>query len=136
MWTGKPITTRNLRDLQQRPCLLQAAPAIEEHEYCNCGEPHVADPKCEPDKANHSHKSQNGGDEQATCSSKNEPQQAAKDLAAVERVDRQHVEDKKTDVDAQDGANEPVFVRHRDRQIRRSRKHVKSEQDWRQRHIH
>jgi len=60
-----------------------------------------------------SYKPNNGRCEQAPRASHHEPEQRPKDLAAVERIHRQQVEDQDDDVDRQDRDEQSVRVRKR-----------------------
>lgn len=91
-WAGESISARQLCNFQQRTRVLQAAPAIEQHENGDGCEKDIANPNREANKSNDSHEPENSRNQQAARTAQNEPQQATKNLSAVEWVDGQHIE--------------------------------------------
>src|SRR5690606_8991446 len=70
---------------------LECAPAVHTDEGGQDTRPQAAPPKGETDKAGDAHEPDGRRDQQAAPRSNRKPEQAAKDLAAIERVNRQDV---------------------------------------------
>jgi hypothetical protein len=81
--------------------VLQSSPAIHEHEERENAVPDGMPPQSKSDESGHAHKTEQGGDHQASRPSYDKPKQRAENLAAVQRIDGQHVEDQQNYVNGQ-----------------------------------
>ena len=75
-------------------------------------------------------------DGQAPGASEQEPQQRAQDLAAVQGVDRQKVEDQQPEVDGHDRAQQAQHIRRRIKDPRESYQRAEQKQHGDQDHVH
>src|SRR5262245_61900445 len=78
------------------PKAVDASPC---HEQRNEGEPYRKLAHCEESDSDDTGKADDGRDDETARASDHEPQQRAKDLSAVERVDRQEVEEQQPEID-------------------------------------
>jgi hypothetical protein len=97
--TGIAIAARQFCQAQEDAGMLQAAPAVQQQKSGHDAVPRRPRVNRQDEKAGYTEKSEDGGDHQAAGASQDEPEQGAQNLAAVQRVDRQDVEDQQTDVD-------------------------------------
>jgi hypothetical protein len=101
-WAGKPVPARQLCETQQGPRVLQAAPAIHQHEDGDRSEPDGFHPDGEGDNPGHAHKAKDRGHHQAAGSSEYKPEQRAKNLAAIQGINWQDIEDQQVLVNEPD----------------------------------
>src|ERR1700746_2298911 len=98
---GEPYPPRQLGHFQESPRMLKSSPAIHEHEERENAVPDGMPPQSKSDESGHAHKTEQGGDHQASRPSYDKPKQRAENLAAVQRIDGQHVEDQQNYVNGQ-----------------------------------
>ena len=67
----------------------------------------------EPYQSSHSYEPNESGNHKTARPTDHEPEQGAKNLTAVERVNRKHIESQQENVDARQGSYESVNIRHR-----------------------
>jgi hypothetical protein len=96
---GKSFVARQLCETRQGLRVSQPAPAIQKHEGSQRPKPDRTHPDSEHDEPGHAQEADAGGYHQAAGASEHKPKQRAKNLAAVQRVDWQHVEYQETQVD-------------------------------------
>src|SRR5579862_556846 len=73
--THKSRTAWKLGDPQQRPRMLQATPAVEQHEYRNGSRPNGLRPERKREKPDDTREAENGGNQKAARAAQDEPQQ-------------------------------------------------------------
>ena len=108
--TGEPLAAGNLFKLAQGACGLEAVPAIE---ACVGGDeagPNGLFKECEHDEPGDSEEAQKRSDQQAARAAERKPEQGAKNLAAVEGVDGENVENQQNDVCEEDRKNQLVSI--------------------------
>jgi len=86
--------------------VLEPAPAIHEQENGNRAEPKIVRINREPDECGDAKESEDSRDQQAASAAHHKPQQGTKNLAAIERIDRENVEHEQSDIDKEDGVQE------------------------------
>ncbi len=101
--TGKTIAARQLCQAQQGPRVLQAAPAVHQHEGRDSSVPDGLRPDGETDESCHSDQAEDRGHHQAASSSEHKPEQGAKNLAAIQGIDGKDVEHQQAHVNPEDG---------------------------------
>ena len=94
----------------QRQGLLQAAPAIEQDEHREDADPHILQQERNPDQAGDPREANDGGHQQTARPPHNKPEEGPENLAAIERIDGEHVKNQQYAVDPTDGQEQPVHV--------------------------
>src|SRR5207247_10130820 len=91
--TYKSTSAWKLGDSRQRPCVLQSTPAIQQHKGRDHAKPHRLQPDGDSNEPDYAYHPKNSCGHEAASAAQHEPEQRTQNLAAVERVNRQHVED-------------------------------------------
>ncbi len=91
--TGQSVVTRRPRGARQDPRLEQTSPAIQENEHANYAKPDRARHYGGPDQRGRPHESDDRRDHQAARAPHYKPKQGPKNLPAIERIDREQIED-------------------------------------------
>src|SRR6202041_3159621 len=105
-WTSESVPARQLGEMQELLRVRQSPPPIHEHEDGNRTEPNVSRPNGIADKRGDSHEPEDGSNHQTASATEDEPEQGAQDLSAIERIDRQNVEEKKCHIDIKHRVNQ------------------------------
>jgi hypothetical protein len=98
-------------------------------------EPDGTHPQGEDEEPNNAHKAQDRGHHQAAGASKHKPQQRAKNLPTVQRIDRKHVEDQQRYVNPQDRPQQLVDIGHCLCPPQRPAHHNNCYEDRQERHV-
>src|ERR1039457_4766008 len=98
--------------MRQRSRMLQASPAIHEHERGHDSEPGGMDPYRQTDKSGDTNEAEDRSYHQAARTSQHKPEQGAKNLAAIKRIDGQYVENQQNQVDPPDRLQQHVSIGH------------------------
>jgi hypothetical protein len=82
--------------------VLQAAPAIHQHEDGYRSQPDVLSPDSETDEAGDPYQAEYCGYHQAASAAQHKPEQGAENLAAIQRIDGKDIENQQPLVDELD----------------------------------
>ena len=93
------LISRRLGKLIERPGEFESSPAIHDHEYRQGAKPDGLDLHGHKHESDGANEAKNRGYHQAVGASHHEPKQRSKDLAAIERVDRQKIEKQQAYID-------------------------------------
>jgi hypothetical protein len=96
---GEAIAARKLCELRQSLRLFQAAPATHQHEESDRTQPDILPPQRQTDETNDAYQSDDCSDHQTASAPKHKPEQGAEDLAAVEGINGQDIENQQAEVD-------------------------------------
>ena len=90
--------SRQFCEAQQCPRLLQPLPAVHQNECGDNSKPDGLKPQGEEDKAGHAEEADDRGRHQAAGASHDKPEQGPKNLAAIQRIDWEHVENQQAQI--------------------------------------
>src|SRR6185312_6280951 len=93
-------------ELAQGAGVAQAAPTTQKDKGINHSQPQIAGQERRQAEQAGPHDPNGGGGKQAASAAEGEPEQGAEDLAAIERVDGEEVEDEQAQVDVEQGMDE------------------------------
>jgi len=116
------------------PAALAALPQFPDRRRGLAGEARPSESTRKSDEPYNAEQAQNCG--QATCSPQHKPEQRAQNLAAVERIDRQDIEDQQAKVNSQYRFDQSVDVWHQVPPAKRPAQQVDGTQYEQQRHNH
>src|SRR5580700_9082721 len=108
--TGKAVAAWQLRQTREEARVLPSTPAIHQHEDSENSIPNRLRIYRQNDEPGHADEAEDGGDHETAGASEHKPKQRTQNLAAIERIDRQDVEDQQAEVDVCDGAQKLVEV--------------------------
>jgi hypothetical protein len=127
---------RQLCETKQRPRLLQSAPAIHQNERGQNSEPHGLHSQREDDEPSHTEETDDRGRHQTASAAHYKPKQGPKNLAAIERINREHIEDQQAQVNQRDGSQQQEDVWHLLRQSERPHCAAQDHEDRNENHIY
>jgi hypothetical protein len=90
--------------------LHQPPPAVHQDEHTHNGEPNALGSDGQHEQTRNSDQSNYGSDHQAAGAAYPKPEQGAKNLAAIKRINGQQIENQQTTVDEQNRAQETLDV--------------------------
>lgn len=90
---------RDLRQCRQTSGLFETSPTLAEDENGHDANPVRFHPECEANEAESARNTDDSRNGQAMCPAKGKPKERPQNLPAIQRIDREQVENEEPDVD-------------------------------------
>ena len=105
-----PFPARRFGDAGETLCELVSFPTAHADERRNDAQPDRLRPECQNDKTRRAHKSDDRGHRQTLQRPDDKPEQRPENLAAIERIDREEIEDEDHEIHQRHGINKLMDI--------------------------